>query len=158
MRNRIRTALRHPRALDEVPENEHSRAHCRPVAGPEGRLQSARTMKLQVRHAGGELTVGSHKEFLLLWRRGIVAPDDLVRREGQSEWTKAGELPWIRGMRVQGRRDSRRLLWLTLSLLVLALFGAFWIQRHAPQVARRSGALPPGSVRAVPSQSSPAAR
>jgi len=106
-------------------------------------------MKLQVRHAGGELTVGGHKEFLLLWQRGIVAADDLVRREGQSEWTKACELPWIRGMRLQGRRDSRRLLWLTLVLLVVALLGAVWIQRHAPQVARRSGALPPGSVRAI---------
>ena len=107
-------------------------------------------MKLQVRHAGGELTVGSHKEFLLLWQRGIVAADDLVRREGQEEWTKASELPWIRGMRIQGRRDSRRLLWLTLVLLVLAFLGAVWIQRHAPQVARRTGALPTGSVRAVP--------
>lgn len=107
-------------------------------------------MKLQVRHAGGELTVGSHKEFLLLWQRGIVAADDLVRREGQEEWTPAGELPWIRGMRRDARRDSRRLLWLTLVVLAFALAGALWIQGHAPQVARRTGALPPGSVRAVP--------
>jgi hypothetical protein len=107
-------------------------------------------MKLQVRHAGGELTVSSHKEFLLLWQRGIVAPDDLVRREGQNEWTPAGELPWIRGMRREARRDSRRLLWLTLAVLALALIGALWIQGHAPEVARRSGAVPPGSVRAVP--------
>jgi hypothetical protein len=107
-------------------------------------------MKLHVRHAGGELTVGSHKEFLLLWQRGIVAPDDLVRREGQNEWTPAGELPWIRGMRRDASRDSRRLLWLTLGVLALALAGALWIQGHAPEVARRSGALPPGSVRAVP--------
>jgi hypothetical protein len=109
-------------------------------------------MKLQVRHAGGELTVGSHKEFLLLWQRGIVAADDLVRREGQEQWTKASELPWIRGMRVQNRRDSRRLLWLTLVLLLVALLGALWIQRHAPQVARRTGALPPGAARAVPAR------
>ncbi len=107
-------------------------------------------MKLQVRHAGGELTVGSLKEFLLLWQRGVIAADDLVRRDGQEQWVPAGELPWIRGMRRDARHDSRRLLWLTVALMVLGLLGVLWIQGHAPQVARRSGALPPGAVRAVP--------
>jgi hypothetical protein len=107
-------------------------------------------MKLLVRHAGGELTVGSQKEFLLLWQRGVIADDDLVRREGQEQWTAAGELPWIRGMRLDARKDSRRLLWLTVALMLLGLGGALWIQGHAPQVARRAGAPPPGAVRAVP--------
>ena len=107
-------------------------------------------MKLQVRHAGGELTVGSHKEFLLLWQRGIVAADDLVRREGQEGWTKASELPWIRGMKLDARRDSRRLLWLTVALMIAGLLAALWIQGHAPQVARKPFAHPPGGVRAVP--------
>ncbi len=107
-------------------------------------------MKLLVRHAGGELTVGSQKEFLLLWQRGVIAADDLVRREGQEQWTAAGELPWIRGMRLDARKDSRRLLWLTIALMLLGLGGALWIQGHAPQVARRAGAPPPGAVRAIP--------
>jgi hypothetical protein len=107
-------------------------------------------MKLLVRHAGGELTVGSQKEFLILWRRGFIAPDDMVRREGQERWTAAGELPWIRGMKLDARRDSRRLLWLTVVLMIAGLLAALWIQGHGPQVARRSGAAPPGAVRAVP--------
>jgi len=107
-------------------------------------------MKLLVRHAGGELTVGSQKEFLLLWQRGVIAADDLVRREGQEQWTAAGELPWIRGMRLDARKDSRRLLWLTVALMLLGLGGALWIQGHAPAVGRRAGAPPPGAVRAVP--------
>jgi uncharacterized protein DUF4339 len=107
-------------------------------------------MKLLVRHAGGELTVGSQKEFLLLWQRGVIAADDLVRREGQEQWTAAGELPWIRGMRLDARKDSRRLLWLTVALMLLGLGGALWIQGHAPGVGRRAGAPPPRAVRAVP--------
>jgi hypothetical protein len=107
-------------------------------------------MKLVVRHAGGELTVGSQKEFLLLWQRGVIAPDDQVRREGQERWTAAGELPWIRGMRMDARRDSRRLLWTTVALMVAGLLAVLWIQGHAPQVAKRAGPRPSGSVRAVP--------
>jgi len=107
-------------------------------------------MKLLVRHAGGELTVGSQKEFLVLWQRGVIAADDLVRREGQERWTAAGELPWIHGMRMDARKDSRRLIWLTLVLMLAGLAAAVWIQGHAPQVARRAGERPPGAVRAVP--------
>ncbi|HEX9602796.1 MAG TPA: hypothetical protein VF973_03520, partial [Myxococcales bacterium] len=62
----------------------------------------------------------------------------------------AGELPWIRGMRMDARKDSRRLFWLTLALMLVGLAGAVWIQGHAPQVARRVGQRPPGAVRAVP--------
>jgi len=107
-------------------------------------------MKLQVRHGGGELTVGSQKEFLLLWQRGIISADDLVRRDGQERWVPASELPWIRGMRLDARHDNRRLLWLTVVLMVLGLAGALWVQAHPGKVARRTGALPPGAVRAVP--------
>ena len=107
-------------------------------------------MKLVVRHAGGELTVGSQKEFLLLWQRGVIAADDMVRREGQERWTAAGELPWIRGMRVDAKRDSRRLLWLTVALMVAGLLATLWIQGHAPQVVKKSAARPSGAVRAVP--------
>jgi hypothetical protein len=107
-------------------------------------------MRLLVRHAGGELIVGSQKEFLVLWQRGVIAADDLVRREGQEQWTAAGELPWIHGMRMDARKDSRRLLWLTVVLMIAGLGAALWIQGHAPQVAKRAGARPPGSVRALP--------
>src|SRR5215813_11514973 len=107
-------------------------------------------MKLQVKQAGSskELTVGSQKEFLQLWNRGVIAGDDLVLRGDR--WVPASELPWIRGMAVERHRDGRRLFWITLALMVLGLAGVLWIQSHSNTVARKSGALPPGAVRAVP--------
>jgi len=106
-------------------------------------------MKLDVRHAGGELTVSSQKEFLKLYRTGIIAADDLVRREGQTRWVPAGELPGISSMREQGRKDNRRLLYITLAMMVFGLLAALWIQSHAPRIAKR--AVPnAGAVRAVP--------
>ena len=107
-------------------------------------------MKLQVKQAGGaqELTIGSQKEFLQLWNRGVIAGDDLVLRGDR--WVPAAELPWIRGMAVERRRDGRRLFWITLALMALGLAGVLFIQSNAKVVARKSGALPPGAVRAVP--------
>jgi hypothetical protein len=107
-------------------------------------------MKLQVKQAGGaqELTVGSQKEFLQLWNRGVIAGDDLVLRGDR--WIPAAELPWIRGMAIERKRDGRRLFWITLVLMVLGLAGVLFIQRNAKVVAHKSGALPPGAVRAVP--------
>ena len=109
-------------------------------------------MKLQVKQAGGahELTVGSQKEFLQLYNRGVIAGDDLVLRG--ERWVPAQELPWIRGMHIEIRRDNKRLLWITLAMMLLGLFGVFWIQSHAGVVARKTGALPPGAVRAVPTR------
>ena len=107
-------------------------------------------MKLQVRQAGGAqaLTVGSQKEFLQLWNSGIISADDLVERG--AGWVRAADLPWIHGMAVARKRDRKQLFWITLALMVLGLLGVIFIQRHADAVARRSGAVPPGAVRAVP--------
>jgi hypothetical protein len=107
-------------------------------------------MKLQVRQAGGaqELTVGSQKEFLQLWNRGVIAKDDLVQRGDR--WIPAAELPWIHGMVADRRRDGRRLFWITLALMLVGLGAVIWIQSNAGLVARKSGAVPQGAVRAVP--------
>ena len=107
-------------------------------------------MKLQVKQAGSahELTVGSQKEFLQLWNSGIIAADDLVQRGGT--WVRAADLPWIHGMAVAKKRDRKQLFWITLLLMVLGLLGVIFIQRQAGVVARGSGAIPPGGVRAVP--------
>jgi hypothetical protein len=107
-------------------------------------------VKLQIRQANGseELTVGSQKEFLRLWNSGVIAADDLVRRGDR--WVRAKDLPFIHGMVLDRRRDGRRLFFITLALMVLGLAGVLFIQRHAPALARRTGALPPGAVRAVP--------
>jgi hypothetical protein len=106
-------------------------------------------MKLDVRHAGGELTVGSQKEFLKLYRIGIIGADDLVRREGQTCWVPAGQLPGIRSMREDTRKDNRRLLYLTLAMMVFGLLAALFIQSHAPRIAKRAVSNA-GAVRAVP--------
>ena len=109
-------------------------------------------MKLHVKQAGSahELTVATQKEFLQLWNSGVIAADDLVLRGDR--WVPAGELTWIRGMAESRRTDNRRLFWITLGLMVLGLAGAIWIQKHAGTLAQKTGALPPGSVRAVPSR------
>lgn len=107
-------------------------------------------MKLQVRQAGGAqaLTVGSQKEFLQLWNRGVIAKDDLVQRGDR--WVRAEELPWIHGMVADRKRDGRRLFWITLALMLAGLGAVLWIQSHAVLVAHKSGAAPQGAVRAVP--------
>jgi hypothetical protein len=109
-------------------------------------------MKLKVKQAGGaeELIVQSQKELLQLYNRGVIAGDDLVLRG--ERWVRAQDLPWIHGMHVETRRDNKRLLWITLAMMVLGLLGVFWIQSHAGTVARKSGAVPPGAVRAIPSR------
>ena len=107
-------------------------------------------MKLQVKQAGGahELTVGSQKEFLQLWNRGVIAADDLVLRGDR--WIPAADLPWISGMNLEKRADNKRLFWITLAMMLLGLLGVLWIKAHAGAVARRTGVLPPGAVHAVP--------
>ena len=107
-------------------------------------------MKLQVRQTGGThaLTVGSQKEFLQLWNNGVIAADDLVQRG--EHWVRADQLPWIRGIAAERKRDRRRLFWITLALMLLGLAGVLWIQTHAGLVARKSGAAPRGAVHAVP--------
>jgi hypothetical protein len=104
-------------------------------------------MKLDVRHAGGELTVGSQTEFLKLYQRGVITADDLVRREGQTRWIPAGQLPGISSMREQGRKDNRQLFFITLAMMVFGLVAALWIQSHAPRIAKRAV---PNGVHAVP--------
>jgi hypothetical protein len=88
-------------------------------------------MKLTVKQEGSaqELTVPSQKEFLVLYRRGVIAPDDLVLRG--ERWVRAGELPWIAGMQMDARSDNRRLLWITVAMMLLGLAAIVWIQSHA---------------------------
>lgn len=109
-------------------------------------------MKLQVKQAAGsaELTVESQKEFLKLYRRGVISDDDLTLRG--KDWVRVGNLPWIQGMHVDTKSDNKRLLWITIGMMILGLIGVFWIQSHAGTVARKTGALPPSAVHAVPSR------
>ncbi len=109
-------------------------------------------MKLQVKHAGSseELTIQSQKEFLQLYQRGVIVNEDLVLRGDR--WVPAGQLPWIHGMAVERKRDNKRMLWIVVAMMALGLLGVVWIQSHAGAVARKTGALPPGAVRAVPAR------
>src|SRR5438132_9683867 len=74
------------------------------VAAREARTYAGGRMKLQVKQAGGsqELTIGSQKEFLQLYNRGIIAGDDLVLRGDR--WVPASELTWICGTALENRR------------------------------------------------------
>ena len=109
-------------------------------------------MKLLVKQAGSseELTIQSQKEFLQLYQRGVIASEDLVLRGDR--WVPAGQLPWIHGMAVERKRDNKRMLWIVVAMMILGLLGVVWIQSHAGTVARKTGALPPGAVRAVPAR------
>ena len=102
-------------------------------------------MKLRVKHAAsaGELTVSSQKEFLQLFNRGVITPEDLVLRG--ERWVPAGELPWIRGMNIDRKSDNKRLFWLTLAMMVVGLFAVLFIQSHY-----HSRKLPQGAVHAIP--------
>jgi hypothetical protein len=90
-------------------------------------------MKLTVRHAGGELVVPSQRELLLLFQCGVIAPEDLVRRDGAERWVPASELPWLRGSAREERRDGRRLFWITLTLMVVSLVAVVWLQSRVPK-------------------------
>ncbi len=93
-------------------------------------------MKLVVRHGEGELTFPSQREFLILYQRGFVGPDDSVRREGSdAKWVRADELPWIRGSALDDKRDGRRLFGVTLVMMILGLLGVFYIQGRAAKLA-----------------------
>jgi hypothetical protein len=109
-------------------------------------------MKLQVKQPGGsqQLTIASQKEFLQLYNRRVIADDDLVLRGDR--WVPASQLPWIHGMAQEKKRDGKRLLWITLAMMVLGLLGVLWIQSHAGTVGGKTGALPSGAVRAVPAR------
>ncbi len=106
-------------------------------------------MKLHIRSHGGELTVPSQSEFLVLWNRGVIAPDDLVKRDGVERWVPAGELPWIRGTTLDEKRDGRQLIWITIALMILGLCGVIYLKNHPSAVTRH--VLPKASVKAVPS-------
>ena len=97
-------------------------------------------MKLQVKQPGAahDLTVQSQKEFLQLYNSGVISEDDLVLRG--EKWVRAADLPWIHGMRMETRRDNKRLFWITLAMMVLGLLGVLFIQSHSAVVARKTGA------------------
>ena len=107
-------------------------------------------MKLQVRSAGGELTVPDQKAFLLLWNRGVIAPDDLVKRDGVERWVRAADLPWISGTTADNTKDSRRLVWVTVALMIVGLALVLYLQKTSRGRAR-AGAPKGPAVHAVPS-------
>jgi hypothetical protein len=41
---------------------------------------------------------------------------------------KAADLPWLQGTAQQDKKDSRRLLWITVGMMVLGLFAIAWLQ------------------------------
>jgi hypothetical protein len=97
-------------------------------------------MKLIVRHGQGELVVPSQKQFLLLFQRGFIAPEDQVQRDGRGPWVAAADLPWIRGTALDEKQDNRRLLGLTLGLMLVGLAAIVWMGHYA---SKASAGRPP---------------
>ena len=99
-------------------------------------------MKLVVRHGTGELTIPNQSEFLLLFQRGVIAPDDLVQRDGKGSWVRAADLPWIRGTSQQDAKDDRRLFWIIILMMVLGLLVIVWFQVRTDASKRARAARP----------------
>ena len=105
-------------------------------------------MKLLVRHGEGELEVPSQKEFLVLYQRGFIEPSDLVKREsktGEGKWVRADELPWIRGSAIDAKHDQKRLLGVTIVMMILGLLGALYIEARAAAAPKKK--LSPAAVK-----------
>lgn len=93
-------------------------------------------MKLRVKHAGGELEVASQKELTHLWQVGVVDGDDLVLREGTTEWVPAKELPWLKGT-IATQRSDNRAFWWAVVLAVLGLIGVLVARGQAGAIAKK---------------------
>lgn len=78
--------------------------------------------KIHVKTPEGELTFQTWAEFQTMWKHKFIGPDDLVRRgDTSAKWTRAGDLPELRGMAVRDNKDDRRLFLITLAFLVFGL-------------------------------------
>lgn len=90
-------------------------------------------MRVYVRHGDGELMFPSFKEFQAMYRLKFIAPDDLVRRETSERWSRAGDLPELRGVAEAGRigRQFTFAVWLMVGLFALVII--FRLFMLAPQ-------------------------
>ncbi|MBS2024807.1 MAG: hypothetical protein JST92_20620 [Deltaproteobacteria bacterium] len=103
-------------------------------------------MKLKVRHAGGELEVPSQKELTHLWQLGFIHEDDLVLREGSDTWTKAKDLPWMRGTIATDKRENK-MFWFVVAFMVVSLGFVLFARGKTRLIADRV-VSPPGSTQA----------
>ncbi len=88
-------------------------------------------MKIHVKHGDNELTFASWAEFQAMWKHKMIAPDDLVRRgDASARWTRAADLPELRNMASANKEDDRRLFFITLALMALALIGALLVRAY----------------------------
>ena len=92
-------------------------------------------MKIYVRDGDRELMFPSFKDFQSMYRLGFVQPDDLVRRENGSRWSRARDLPELRSISMYGRGGTRQglstLLWLMLGLFAVAVTLQLFLSSHA---------------------------
>ncbi len=78
-------------------------------------------MRYHVRNPKGqELVCPSLADLHALYSQGFLDDDDLVRPESSQRWTRAGNLPALRGVR-ESRRDPRRMALLAAAALALVL-------------------------------------
>lgn len=77
-------------------------------------------------------------ELILMAREGRIHGDDLLRAEGEAQWTRASRVPWLGDVEGQPLKERGTPLWiLVVAFLMLlgALLGVLAVQRDADRTA-----------------------
>jgi hypothetical protein len=68
-----------------------------------------------------EFALQNLAEFIDLYRIGFIGPDDLVRRGSARDWTAVRDMPELRYIKKNDRRDLVRLIAITAVLVISLL-------------------------------------
>jgi hypothetical protein len=89
-------------------------------------VRRARRRYLARSPGGAEMVCPSLADLHALYVQGFLEDHDLVKAEGERDWTPAGSYPPLHGVR-ESRRDLRRVAALLGAAIALAL--ALWVLR-----------------------------
>ncbi len=77
-------------------------------------------MGYRVRNADGELQFEQFADLEKAYRAKLVDPDDEVRGDGESGWTKAGQICLLRGVRSDAGLPHEAKRWYRVGLFICA--------------------------------------
>lgn len=78
-------------------------------------------MRYRVRNADGEVKFTNFLELEDAWLRGLVEPSDEVQKEGEANWTRAGDIPLL--VKAQRAQQDTPAGDLTVQALAAVAFG-----------------------------------
>jgi hypothetical protein len=81
-------------------------------------------MRYEVKTEDGTLSYGSMVELKTLYEQGFIAPEDLVRHEGGTQWVPAGQMAQLRGAVARSKTETRMGLFLALAIGTSIVVGA----------------------------------